>query len=115
VEEGKVEATSLQLRVSLSYRPAGDLTHAIVDGVLARLRATEPTPYRHWFPTQASDECDLWWELGTADPFVALQKTEAIFQASLFPTLDALGKTLQVVRFVIYPKDDPVAANNWGW
>ena len=110
-----MDATFLQLRVSLSYRAAGDLTHAIVDDLLARLRTKEPVPYRHWFPTQVSDECDLWWELGTTDVIEALQKTADIFQASLFPTLDAVGRTLEVVRFVICAKGDAVAANNWGW
>jgi hypothetical protein len=105
----------LQLRISLSYRVAGDLTQATVDDLLARLRTQDPAPYRHWFPTQVSDECDLWWELETTDVIKALQKADTIFQASLLPTLDALGNALQVVRFVIYAKGDSVAANNWGW
>lgn len=110
-----MDATSLQLRVSLSYRAAGDLTHAIVDDVVARLRTKDPAPYRHWFPSQVSDECDLWWELETTDPTEALRKAEGIFQTSLLPTLEALGGTLQMARLILYAKDDRVAANNWGW
>lgn len=110
-----MEATFLQLRISLNYRAAGDLTHALVDDLLARLRTREPAPYRHWFPSQVSDECDLWWELETADPLEALQKANSIFQTSLFPALEDLGNTLQLVRFVVYAKGDRIAANNWGW
>lgn len=110
-----MNAEFLQLRVSLSYDAAGDLTHPMVEGLLARLRPKEPARYRHWFPTQVSDECDLWWELDTTEIIEALQKADGIFRGSLLPTVDDLGNTLHVVRFVVYAKGDRAAADDWGW
>jgi hypothetical protein len=110
-----MNAEFLQLRVSLSYHAAGDLMHAIVEDLLARPRPKEPAPYWHWFPTQVSDECDLWWALGTTEVIDTLEKTDGIFRGSLLPTLDALGNTLHVARFVVYAKGDRAAADHWGW
>jgi hypothetical protein len=111
-----MEATLfLQLRVSLRFFPPGELTNARVEDLVARLRTREPAPYRHWFPTPARDECDLWWELETTDVVEATEKTKAIFQTILVPALATLGGALQLVRFVVYAKDDQLAANHWGW
>jgi hypothetical protein len=100
-----MEATLfLQLRVSLRFFAPGDLTQAMVEDLVARLRTREPAPYRHWFTTAARDECDLWWELETTDVVEATEKTKAIFQTNLVPALATLGGALQPVRFVVYAK-----------